>query len=182
VPALLSVAEVRGFVPTDLSDGSLQILLDDAGAEISRRCGAHDSQVDTLDSRGSRWIFPTKPVGSVTSIKERAYRYSDEETALAENDYSVHDNGRSLLREPDGDNPRHIGWGRLVTVEYAPAGADDEESRRKRAQLDLVKLAIHHEGLSQQKVGNVQVSFPDYERERSRILRRLAYSGRRMLS
>lgn len=178
---LLSLAELRGVIPTDLSDASLQLFLGDAQAEISRRCGAHDSQIDTLDSAGDRWIFPTKPIGSVTSIKERLYRTSEEIT-LAENDYSIHDNGRSLLREPDGDNPRYIGWGRIVTVAYEPAGASDELSRRKRAQLDLVKLAIHHEGISQSKVGNLSVNHVDYERERSRILRRLAYSGRRMLS
>jgi len=178
VSGLLSVSEIRGFVPTDLSDASIQLLLDDALSEIDLRCGDRESQVDTLDGSAGRWIFPARAIESVTSIKERYRRYDDEIT-LAEDDYSIHDNGKSLLRELDGTNPRIGGWGVIVTVAYTPK---DDLARRKRAQRDLVRIAIQHEGVSQQKAGNFSVSHVDYERERSRILRRLKSSNRRLLA
>ena len=185
--AIVTAAEVRKFVPTDLDDAALGILIDDADAEILERCGSLDSETETharsnVGGGQGDWLHLRRRAASITSITERRYEWTApaEAVVLAANDWTMHHSGRSLHREPDGDNANVYGWGQIVTVVHVPAGADSHRKRRRRAAIDLVQLAIRNEGLGAQTAGNHRVEFADYERERSRILRRLRYSGGRM--
>ena len=166
--ALLTVEKVKGFIETDQSDALLQLYMEDAEAEIIKRYGKHTAHTDTLEG-GERLLFPTRAIHSVTSIKERRWGWTDEEITLGNSDYTLQDNGRSLLREIDGTNSWYR-WGTHVILEYVPL---NETKERKRVQLDLVKLALRYEALQNERSGNYGATFVDYERERGKILRRL---------
>ena len=49
----------------------------------------------------------------------------------------------------------------------------DDLARRKRVQLDLVKLAIEYRALKREESGHYEAEYPDYETEREKILSRL---------
>ena len=51
----------------------------------------------------------------------------------------------------------------------------DDLARRKRVQLDLVKLAIEYRALKREESGHYEAEFPDYEQERAKILSRLSH-------
>ena len=186
--ALLTAEQVRGHIQTDLDDAALGLLLADAEAEIVLRCGSATARTDTLRGESSDWIYPSIAIAAasdVTRVVERRARHVGDDTlvTLADDDWSLWHGGTALFREPQGANPPwRRGWAYLVTLEYRPAGGAGEEARRKRAQLDLVRLAIQHPGIAQQTSGGYSASYRDYERERSRILRRLKHANRRPLA
>ena len=187
--ALLAPAEIRAHIPTDLIDSALQLLLDDAEAEIDLRCGTTAKQIDTRDGMG-QWIYPTRQIDTsparlaliVISERYTLFEGAESEQVLATDDWSIHRNGTAILRESDGTHPSVEGWRGLITLEYFPAGGDAELARRKRAQLDLVRIAIQYQALKQQVSGNHTVSYIDCERERGRILRRLQRRNRMPLA
>ena len=185
--ALLGPEEIKQHVPTDLVDGALQLLLDDAEAEIDLRCGSISSQTDTREAAGD-WIYPTRQIdtrpGKLITVTERYSRLEgpDSTDRLASNDWTIYREGTALYREPDGAHPTSCGWRGIVTLTYVPAGGEAEEARRKRAQLDLVRIALQYQALKQQVSGNYTASYIDCERERSRILRRLQRRNRMPLA
>ena len=163
--SLLTVADVREHFETDLSDAAIQRLLDDAERDIIARFGDHASATEEWLSGGSI-LFTLRPISSVTSIAERV---GDTTTMLASDDYRQI--GRWMIERLDtGTNPASL-WGDQVTVIYAP---EDDTDRRKRVQLDLVKLAIQYDALRSRGAGDLTSSSPDYEDQRSALLARLS--------
>ncbi len=166
--ALLTTVQFLEHFDTDLGTDALQRLLDDAEADIVRLFGAHATQVDYRLGDGVN-IWLSRPASSITQVVETV---GDTETTLAANDYKTLFGGRQLERDPDGTNGRTT-WGERVKVTYVP---EDDTARRRRVQLDLVKLAIQYEGLDSVRVGNVssqQIS-GNYQQRRSEILSALA--------
>lgn len=158
---LLTSEQFEEHFETDLGDDALDRLLTDAEDTIVRRFGPHTTQVEWLDGL-EELIFLQRRVSSITEVVETI---ADEETILSADDYSL-ESYRILRREYDGTNGRRR-WGDRVKVTYVP---EDETGRRKRVQMDLVKLAIQHEGLKSAGVGNLRLDANDYQKRREEIL------------
>ena len=162
--ALLTPSQFEEHFDTDLGDDALGRLLGDAEDEIIRLFGAHVTQVEHIDGLG-RLLFLQRRVASVTMIVETV---AEEDTTLATDDWQL-ENVRILRRLADGTNARTY-WGDRVTVTYVP---ESETNRRKRVQVDLVKLAIQHEGLKIAWIGNVKLDTSGYRARRMEILNSL---------
>ena len=163
--ALLTKTELKEHVETDLVDDAVNRLLDDAEAEIIRRFGAHVTQVDE-PLGGDKYLFPSRPITTVTSIVETV---GTTDTTLAADDYKLIHSNRQIERLGDGTNGR-LTWGDRVKITYVPS---DNQDTRKRVQIDLVKLAIQYDVVRTVESGNYSATFPDYEKERDKILGRL---------
>ena len=158
--ALLGTEELRGFLETSLTDDQLQLYLDDAEAEIVKRFGGHESQQENLRGISSS-LWPSRPIQAITRV---TLDLGDSTQDLQQSQYKVVHNGRAIVRKDGGY------WTPFVTVEYTPKS---DVPQRKRVQLDLVKLAIKYDGSQEFQSGNYQTTHLDYERERTRLLRRL---------
>lgn len=174
---LLTYAEAITHVETDLVEAAVQRLLDAEEAEIVVRFGAHgaaDGTGPTVTRRilgDERLIFLGQRSASITSIDETVITVNGETTTtLSADDYQSWDEGRALRRLNDGTNARDL-WGSYVDVVFV---AEDDRDRRKRVLIDLVKLAVQYEAAKSSKIGDVSVTFPDYQKEREAILSTLA--------
>lgn len=169
---IITVADLREHVETDLPESAIQRLLDDADQLVVDTYGAHGPAVQTDDlygDSGSEYVFPTRPVDAVTTVTE--YTSETLSTVLDPTDYRVLHNGQSLLRLRNGSNPS-VGWPYRVVVVYVIATT--ENPRRRGAVIDLVRLSINHSsGLRSEQAGDYSVSYGNSEEERNRILRRL---------
>lgn len=173
--SLNTPAGVRAQIDTDLLDADLQLLLDDAEAEIVRRYGALASHSEDLEG-GDRFIPLTRKAASITLVKEREYPsiYTQPtEYTLAANDYRLLADGRTLERLTTGTNAWHH-WRGIVTVTYAPV---DQTATRKRVELDLVRLAVQYRAISSQSIGGSSISNVDYQAEREKLLSTLLHRG-----
>ena len=62
-----------------------------------------------------------------------------------------------------------------IVLRFGDDSQEGEAARRKRVQLDLVKLAIEYRALKREESGHYEAEFPDYEQERAKILSRLSH-------
>lgn len=165
--ALLTVAQARAHVETDLTDEALQRLVDDAELEIIEYAGEADEQVDeTRNAQLSTCLLLSRKAVEVIAVVEEI---GGDETTLAADDYRLRNGGHEIERLGDGTNPRTT-WGETVTVSYVPA---DRAARRVRVMIDLVKLAVRYSGAKSESIGDFSSTSMDYEEERSRLLSRL---------
>lgn len=173
--ALINPAIVQAHVETDLSDAALRRLIRDVEAEIEKRYGELESQIDEVqDARLSTQLFLRRKAEAITTVTEEVKSGgSYETTVLSANDFAVRMNGRAIERLRDGDNPRST-WGDIVTIVYEPVNETDS---RVRVAIDLVRLAIRYNALDQEKIGDWSGSSKDYEAEREKILGRLKQSA-----
>lgn len=167
--SLITVAEVRNHVETDLVDAALQQLIDDAELEIDIRIGAVSAQIDEIenDEPLSALIFPTRKILSITSILEEI---GDDITTLASNDFRLRQGGNAIERLSTGTNARSA-WGEIMTVTYVPI---DDTASRKRVTIDLLKLAVNYNALDSERIGDYSATSKKYEDERSALINRLA--------
>jgi len=168
--ALLTLAQIREHVETDLSNDALQRLIDSEDAEIVQRYGALSTQTETLRG-GSERLFLSRLVSSITSISEEV---GETTTTLAADDYEIWWN-QELDRQADGTHGRST-WGERVTVVYVP---QTMTAQRTAVLTQLVQLAVRYNGVEQESVGSGDYSATsaDYQRERERLLRKLAPRG-----
>ncbi len=159
--ALLTSEQFEEHFETDLSDDAIDRLLNDAEADIIRKFGAHTSQIEFVDGL-ERLIFLQR---RVTSISEIIETIAESDTTLSADDYQI-ENSRVLRRLSAGTNGR-TRWGDRLKVTYVP---ESEADRRNRVQIDLVKLAIQHEGLTSSGVGNLRLDTKNYQERREEIL------------
>lgn len=166
--ALLTVAELRQHLETDLSDQALQRLLDDADAEVVRRYGPHPPgpAVETHVG-GNKYVFLRQRAAAIQSVTETVRNVT---TVLSSDDYRVLGGGRYLERLTSGPNPR-VYWGDFVTVTFEPY---DDRPQRRRVIIDLVRLALEYNALESVDVGDYSASSLDYQRERRRLLAELS--------
>lgn len=167
---LLTLAQVREHVETDLVDDALQRLIDAEDEELLKRFGAPTSQTEILRGGGTH-LYLTRLVSTITSIAERV---EDTTTTLATDDYDLWWN-QALERKDDGTNARDI-WGERVTVVYVP---QDQTSQRIMTLIQLVQLAVRYTGVQSESVGSgdYAVGNLDYQHERERLLRKLEPRG-----
>jgi len=160
---ILSVAEVRDHVETDLIDDALTRLIEDADEEIIARGGAAASYPYDTPGGGARIVLPRK-ASAIVSISERIL---NTDYALAAADYSLFSDGRTLERRVDGTYPSSF-WRGHVSIVITPVL---ETALRKRILIDLVKLAVAYSAISSKSVDGVSLTaLPDYQVERNRIL------------
>jgi hypothetical protein len=169
--SLLTVAQAKAFIESDLEDSALQMLIDAEEADINAIIGGYDSQIDSFnDETLSNIIVLTRRASSITTITEKiggdGYY---ETTTLSSDDYLFRSN-RILERLASGTNPRTT-WGNIVTVTYAPV---DDRARRKMVIIHLLKLSIEYNGLSSEKIGDYAATQKEYQEERGRLISRLS--------
>ena len=163
--ALLTLAQIREHVETDLSNDALQRLIDSEDAEIVQRYGALSTQTETLRG-GSERLFLSRLVSSITSISEEV---GETTTTLAADDYE-------LWWHQELDRHGRSTWGERVTIVYVP---QTMTAQRTAVLTQLVQLAVRYNGVEQESVGSGDYSATsaDYQRERERLLRKLAPRG-----
>lgn len=169
---LLTLAEMREHVETDIVDGALQRVMNSEEAEIDSRFGAIATQPDVLGGLGTD-LFPSRPIQTVTgTITEILFDTfgNESSTDLNADDFKILNNGRTLKRLTTGTNPRQV-WGHRIELTYVPL---DETERRIGVLVDLVKLSLSNNGKKNEWSGDYRTEQKEnYQRERERILSRL---------
>jgi hypothetical protein len=168
--ALLTVAQIREHVETDLSNDALQRIIDSEDGEITRRFGAPTTQTETFKG-GESYVFLSRLASSITSVTEEV---NETTTTLAVDDYDLWWN-QALQRDADGTNGRGT-WGERVTVVYVPQTTTPQ---RTLLLIQLVQLAVQYGGVQSDSVGSGDYSatYHDYQRERERLFRKLEPRG-----
>jgi hypothetical protein len=187
---LIDPATLRNFVETDLGDTALQILLDDADAEIISRLGALGAGAGSYvkASVGELMIWLPRRATAITSCVERVWVGIGNPTeynltvpgaaAPALPDLKLHADGYRVERLMAGDNPSTCFRG-VVTLAFTPV---DTTAQRKRLEIDLVKLALQFDATASSKTGDQSVQhLPDYQAARDALFRPLQTSKRRLI-
>jgi len=172
--SLLTPTRVKRQVETDLSDSTLQEILDREEAEIVRRFGPHSdgtsSSKQTLLLPGlTRDVFVPRPFVTVISVRE-AFTVGDLATATvltANTDY--------VAWAEEGRIER-LGalFTTYVQVEYVPI---DDRDERRRVLVELCRLTTNNQALERESFGGGEYSYVrgKYEDERSKLLSQLAH-------
>ena len=170
---LLTTAQVREHVETDLVDDALGRLNDAADLRVIQRGGPLANETDTfvVDSNDypegrDKSIFLERLPGAISSVSEQIF--DNTPVVLAADDY--YQVGTQLERRDDGTNPRSR-WGHRVIVAYVP---ESDEAIRKQIIIDLIKLEVAYQGVAKEKAGDYSMEAPDYQAEQERILSQLA--------
>lgn len=137
--AILTVAQLRGWVNTGLGDSELELLLEALDAMIIARVGPLGNIIDIRWPRGDRYILLGRKPAAIVSIKEQV---ADETpVTLSTTDYDL--TVTTLRRSEYGPNASLI-WARKVIIEYTPT---DDLERRKLALIQLaqafLELGLH---------------------------------------
>lgn len=155
--ALLTIAEVRDLITTDLSDADLVAILDREEAQLVAKLGAHGdgaASVTEVLSATDGWIFLPRPAASVTSVDGVT-------TGLT----VYGKQGRVYRAGAAGD----------VTVIYVPT---DDRAARREALIDLLRLTLQRTALRAESVaGEYSYQAPDWQAERAAIYRRLMFTS-----
>jgi hypothetical protein len=160
----VTLVTLRTFIETDLSDTSLQVILDAANEDITLAIGTDTTQIETLKGSGQAIYWIQRPVSSFTSIVETDA--GGTVITLATNDYSLDGNAMAITRLATGTNPKS-GWTDTIVFTYAPA----DLNKRNRAIAQLVELDLaFRPGAKSENVGDMSRSMQDYDAERGRII------------
>ena len=162
----LSVDQYRAFDPVpSLSDEALLVLLDAAAQAIIAAHGYHGATTEWLRGGRGPLLGLSRPALSVTSVTE-------DNVALAADDYELSASGGTLRRLSGGTNTRRW-WGWTVDVAYLPR---DDLAERQRVQRELVQLDITFQpGLAAQTIGTWSETYASataktYAEQRANIL------------
>ncbi len=169
-PRLVTADQVREHLGTNSTDiDELTRLIEDADAEVVRRCGPHkiDGSLTDVLRGGSVRLFPSQAVEGITSVTETAW---DTVTVLSPDDYRTWYGGRMLERLSNGSHPR-ADWGERVELTYTPV---DTDHQRRMAIIRLVQLGLAYSGLQSESVGPYSAQNLDYGKEREAILKQLS--------
>ncbi len=162
--AVLTVAQLRDFIPTNLSDASLQAILDDALQTVDGALGPSGDVTEWLEASGPLLAL-SRPCSAVTSIVTAPTWYSVGGVTLAPTDYEVSQSGRTLRRLRTGVNPSW--WWGPVTVTYQRS---TDTPLRVRATVELVKLTLAWSGYLGESTQSESRSFGDLQAQRQAIL------------
>jgi hypothetical protein len=156
--------QVRAHVETGLTDEALGRLIADAVEDVEGRFGNDAEKTVVLRGDGLALLRLIRPASAITSITEQRY-LSQAGVLLDPTDYELRPGGRLLERLPSTGTWGY--WGRKVTVVYDPI---PEISLRDRLVIDLVQLAVQHNGLQSEKIGDYSSSSQEYTKAREQIL------------
>lgn len=171
MPGLITLAQAREHIDSDLVDAALQRIIDAADAEIISRFGDHTANVVETRTGGGRLIFLDRPALSVSSITEHlGMPYEEDDTTLVADDYRLWYGGRAIERLASGTNARTY-WGDRVVVTYVVV---QEIARRTRVEIDLCKLAIQYDATKATSIGDFSQTNENYQAAREAVLDELA--------
>lgn len=163
---LLTTAELRTHIETDLPDAALQLLATEAENEIIRLAGPHTGEVtEIFEGYGARYLFPSRPLSAISAITETHGNLDPID--LESNDYRLLRGGMQIERLWDGANPGSFWWGAVSVTGTVIPNTD----QRKVAQIGLVRLEVQHNGVQSEGIGDYRSVSADLLRERARLLR-----------
>jgi hypothetical protein len=170
----LSVAELQAQVETDLSDTTLQLIIDAVERDIEEYVGPTSGQVAEFDNTIllNEIRLPVQASAITTIVEYTDAESEPTETSLETDDFDLSDDGWFLRRLSSGTNARDT-WGWHVVVTFTPA---DDTNRRKQVAVQLARMEITHTGYDTERSGDWSAKTRDLAKERSRILRRLDMS------
>lgn len=175
--SILTVAQFREHIATDLVDDAVQRLLDANTQAIVRRFGPTDTVTMTRYPRQNTILFFDRPIQAITSITEF---FPDpvgiSGVAVDPTDYRLRDGGTTLERWGYGTHPADW-WSSRVDIVYVPV---DDSAERVRVLIKLCELDLNrHPGISQVRIGEYseQSRNEPYDDEREAILASLTPSG-----
>lgn len=161
--SLVTVAQVREHVPTDLVDAALQRVIDAVEELLDDRVGALNSETEAFLGETSTTLYLRRPALSLTTVTTYA---SGVPTVLATTDYELRDGRTVVLASASIEK---------VVVTYVPkAGV----MQRILATIDLVRLSVQETGLSSASDGDHSETRLDIAKERRRIIETLRSSHR----
>jgi hypothetical protein len=168
---LVTVADVRRTVQTDIDDADLQDLISDEEAEVVRRFGAHgdgtSSVTETYPGDNQINLYLRRPAVSVSQITV-ADKGGGTPATLSASSYQLW-GSQGRIEYLAGS------WGdRIVNVTYVPI---DDRSRRRRVIVELVRLALEQTAMKAESVaGEYSYTAPEsWEAARASLYRRLSY-------
>lgn len=161
---LLTTTEIREQVQTDLSNAALKKIYDAELKRIEVKVGKNTGVLETKFAAGLVDMFTQRPIGTITSIKERATPDATQVT-LAADDYRTF-GPRGLRRLATGTNAASY-WGQEVEVTYNPI---DDIDRRNLALVELVRIAVEERAIASEKDGDYEAKYKDPMRARRETL------------
>jgi hypothetical protein len=174
---------VQERVESDFTPEELQRLIDEANQEIIDRYGEHTDPPTpiTVQIEGCRrkvGLIRPLDVAATPAPVVKEYTGSEGlgevETTLADDDYRVWNDGRTLERISSGTNPGLTAngyWGHRVQITYMP---QNDGNQRQEVIIKLCQLAVEYKGVWGRAVGDVDNEYYTYTQERERLLRSLS--------
>ncbi len=163
-------------VETDLSDAELQLILDEINTEIVERYGPEGEITEILDTqrdlKGYRKFhkldrpIDTGQAVTVVETEPASASGAPHETTLDATDFRVVHRGRTIERLITGTNGREH-WAELVTVTYTPVS---KQAQRDEVAIEIAKLQVRAGGVSAERAGDFQATYPDLHAEREKLL------------
>lgn len=164
--SLLVAADLPKFgVVSNLDATALQTLLDSIESEIVARRGPATGPItDFRFANRLRTFRLSRPASSISSVIEFSGGVA---TALAANDWALHQNLMTMVRLGSGSNPRSR-WPDQVQVIFTPR---DDTAERKRVQVAVIKLDLSYSGFASQSTqSEARAALANYHLERSALL------------
>jgi hypothetical protein len=165
---LLDLNHAREALETDAPVGLLKLLLEETEALITERAGPLATATIRREGMARHFFLGGRVASTVDAVvEEDAYT----PVSLDSSDYALRYGGRALERLPSGTHGRYE-WGEWVEVTFTPA---DDSAKRKRVQLDLLRLELTYRGLLKSttdgEFSSAGVSTPEaYRDERAAVL------------
>lgn len=163
--SLVTAADVRVLVKTDLSDPQLQAIIDREEAALIRRLGPHEGPVtEVLEAYQGR-IFTSRPITSVSTINGTMPESSAITVLGAQGQIVANGAYWGLTPAANG----------VYTVVYTPA---DDTAERKAVIIELVRIAVERTAMKSESVaGEYSYTAPEnWEQERRQQYRRLVFT------
>ncbi len=165
---LISPADVRALVATDIEDSDLLTIIEREEAMLVKACGAHEGPITETIVGGGVSLFVSRPIASISSISERTTLTSDSTTLATTLYYPWASEGRIERMSST--------WGALVSVTYTPV---DDRPERKAVLIELVRIALERTAMQREDLRGARDGYsytaPDWERARKRLYRRLGF-------
>ena len=164
--SLATVAYVKIFVRTTLSDSDLQAVIDVIEGRLDELVGAaQDGSVELTEvvEGGMHNVFTKRKIDSVTSIAE-----TDDAVAVDSTGYRVWEAQGRIERLPSD-----AVWSGPVTIVYAPV---NQNNLRKDVIVDLVRLRLERTAMVSEGVGEYNYSAPDWDKAERMAIRRLSFT------
>ena len=161
---LLTLADVRAQVQTDLTSAALKNIYDAELRRIVKVVGKDKAVVERKNALSLLDLFTHRPIGTINSIKERVNAASSEVT-LAADDYRII--GRRRIRRLSTGTNGGSWWGGEVVIDYDPV---DNIDLRNSTLVELVRISADEKAAESEKDGDYQVTYRNPKRARSEAL------------
>ena len=170
---LLTVADLREHIETDLGNDALGRYNDDVDSDVILRYGPvlteskffEISPTSYPEGRDERLDLHRK-ADSITTVTEQVGNNTP--VVLNADDYELL-SGTQIKRLDTGTNPRNL-WGHDVTVAYVPV---DTTAKRKGVIIAIVKMDVVYNGFTEEKSGDYWANTEAYTADREAAFKRL---------